>query len=275
MWALNCVHNYAHKNNTKVKLQMHWQHGPDHLHHFEDPETIIERMDYIHNFYHRKDDVVVDHLFYAEGRYADWKYEDDLVADNGIIRVKSPTDSNKNKTRFWFESGAYSDSPGSDIPENDWLFRKDAFREIDKRKIVIWTPQFNAEVPRNWKRKLTNDDWRVIIFKLRRAGLNVIELSYRTPVREAMYHISTCRLVLCYDGMWHYIAKNFARPLAVVSKEGITKYHTDYCVRINPDPEPDTNIWYWVNNLNVLLGHTKKKAIEYQTKWFHTLEYET
>jgi hypothetical protein len=274
MWALNCVHLHAYRNNTKVKLQMHWDHGPDHLHHFEDPETIIERMDYIHNFYHRKDDVVIDHLFYAEGRYSDWTYKDDLSYEDGIVRVKVPDSDRDSKKRFWFESGAWSDERGSPAPDNDWLFRQDAFRQIDPKKIVIWTPTQNAEVPRPWKRKLTDYDWRVIIKKLRQAGLNVIELGYRTPVREAMYHISTCRQVICYDGMWHYVAKNFARPMMVISKEGVTKYHTDYAVRVNPDYDGETNIWWWMDNLNQALGHTKKKAMAFETKMKTELKYE-
>ena len=263
MWALNCVHHYAYTNNVKVKLEMHWEHGEKYLHHFEDPETIIERMNYIHNFYHRKDDVVISHEYYAEGRYSDWKYSDDLEKEGGMVRVKSPKDSNPNKNRFWFESGNVLDNSA---PPNNWLFREDAFQQIDGKKVVIWTQVTNAELPRHWKRKLTKQDWDVIIYKLRRAGLNVVELNYRTPVREAMYHISTCRQVICYDGMWHYIAKNFARPMAVLSKEGITKYHTEHAIRVCPDDTHETNIWWWMDNLPILLGHSKKKAVEYERR---------
>ena len=275
MWALNVCHLHAYRNNTKVKLQMHWDHGPDHLHHFEDPETITERMDYIHNFYHRKDDVVVDHLFYAEGRYSDWSYKDDLEYEDGVVKVKVPEDtSNHSKNRFWFESGSWTDNQGAPIPDNDWLFRKDAFRETDRRKVVVWTPVANAEVPRPWKRKLTDYDWRVIIKKLRQAGFNVVELNYRTPVREAMYHISTCRQVICYDGMWHYVAKNFAKPMMVISKEGVTKYHTPHAVRVNPDFDGVHNIWWWMSNMQLAMGHPKKKAIAYEEQMKNELNYE-
>ena len=65
MWALNCVHNYCYTQNKQVTLEFHWEHDEHHLHHFEDPETIIERLEYMHNFYHRKDDVQVKHV-YAE-----------------------------------------------------------------------------------------------------------------------------------------------------------------------------------------------------------------
>ena len=265
MWALNCAHNYCYHNNIKVNLEFHWEHDENHLHHFEDPETIVERLEYLHNFYHHKDDVTVTHVFNSDGRYTDWSYNDDLVSeDDGNVRIAAIR--RPNKSRFWFQSDKYSDKEGSPPPDSNWIFREDAFRDIDKNKIVIWRPTFNAEVPRTWKRRLTNDDWDDIISSLRQAGLYVVELTYRTPVSEALYHISTCRLILSYDGMWHYIARNLCRPMVVVSDEGITKYHTPNCIRANPDKNQDHNIFWWVDNIREMLGHSKKKAIEFEQR---------
>ena len=100
---------------------------------------------------------------------------------------------------------------------------------------------------------------------LRGQGLNVVELTYRTPVREAMYEISTCRQVICYDGMWHYIAKNFARPMAVVSNEGVTKYHTPHAIRMNPLGEVKYDVWWWMSHMTQLLGHSRKKAMDWES----------
>lgn len=265
MWALNCAHNYAGLiKKSKVNLEFHWEHDEDYLHHFEDPETIIERLHYIHNFYHRKDDVVVTHVFNSTGRYTDWRYGDDIIpADKDEHKPKVIT-RNIEKNRFWFESGYYSDVSGSPAPTNDWFFRRDAFRRTDVKKVVIWTPRYNAETPRTWKRFLTNSEWTVIISKLRKAGMNVVELNYRTPVREAMYHISTCRLVVCYDGMWHYIARNFAKPIVVVSTEGITRYHTPHCLKISPFEKDEDNIFSLSNNIGEFLGRPKQNAVRYE-----------
>jgi len=265
MWALNCAHNFSYKENKKVTLEFHWEHEEDHLHHFEDPETIIERLEYIHNFYHRKDDVTVIHVYNERTRYSDWRYNDDVTReDDGSLRVMAISRPKKN--RFWFESGKYSDEVGGDIPNSDWIFRKDAFRKVDNNKIVIWRPLFNAETPKTWKRQLTNDKWDVIINQLVAAGLHITELTYRTPVSEALYHISTCRQVICYDGMWHYIARNLYRPTIVISNEGITRYHTPHCVRTTHDENEEMNIFWWVNNIPEMLGNTKRKAIEHETK---------
>lgn len=264
MWALNCVHNYCYNNNKKVTLEFHWEHNKDHLHHFEDPETIIERLEYLHNFYHRKDDVKIVHVYESDGRYKDWKFSDDLVSENdGSVRIAA---IRRKKSRFWFESGEYSDEEESKIPNSDWIFREDSFREIDKRKIVIWRPTFNAETPRTWKRQLTNNQWDDIISKLRQEGLYTVELTYRTPVSEALYHISTCRQIVCYDGMWHYVARNLCSPMVVISTEGITKYHTPQCVRANPHDTEEINIFWWIDNIHKMLGHSKKKAIKYEER---------
>jgi len=248
MMALNACHQYAYTHNVKVDLTMHWHHEEDYIEHFEDPETIVSRMHYIHNFYNRQEDVTIHHDFNHRGEYFYGKTFEEQRKHN-------------NKNMFKFESDNHCEKH---IPSNDWLFRSDAFKSATPNKIVIWRPMFNSEPPRYWKRLLTNDDWCSIIVLLRRKGMNIVELTYRTPIAEVMYHISTCRMVLCYDGMWHYIAKNFAKPMLVVSEEGVTKYHTPHAVRTSHNPEEDSSIYYWIKNIPTMLGHTKKKAINYE-----------
>lgn len=264
MWALNCAHHHSYIRNVKIDLEMHWEHNRSHLHHFEDPETIIERMDYIHNFYHRKDDVKVKHVFAKKTRYSDWKYADDLVP-TGTGRLRTAAIKRK-KNRYWFASGAWDDQKDNDSPVCDWLFRKDAFQETIPNKVVIWRPTFNAEVPKTWKRFLTHEDWDDIISIMRGAGLDIIELSYRTPISEAMYHISTCRQVVSYDGMWHYIARNFSKPTVIVSPEAISKYHTPNAIVASPFREKENSIFWWADNLPDMLGHSKRKANHYLKK---------
>ena len=267
MWALNSCHKYAADHNIrKINLELHWEHGEDYLHHFEDPETIIERCDYIHNFYHQQERVEIHHIFNANGRYRDWKYADDVVNENGVNRVKA-VNAHAQKNRFWFQSGYYNDDRGSPAPNNDWIFRQDAFQEYDPKRIVYWRPTWNAEKPRTWKRLFENDDWEQLIIHFKAMGFDMHELSYRTPASEAMYLISTARMVICYDGIWHYVAKNFARPLAVISGEGVTKYHTPNALRLNPETHyDDRNVWWWLEHTSDLLGHTKNKAVDYENR---------
>lgn len=267
MWALNSCHRYAADHNVrKINLELHWEHGEDYLHHFEDPETIIERCNYIHNFYHQQDRVEIHHIFNADGRYRDWKYADDVVNENGVNRVKA-VNAHDQKNRFWFQSGYYNDDRGSPAPNNDWIFRQDAFQEYNPKRIVYWRPTWNAEKPRTWKRLFDNNDWEQLIIHFKAMGFEMHELSYRTPASEAMYLISTARMVICYDGIWHYVAKNFARPLAVISGEGVTKYHTPNALRLNPETHyDDRNVWWWLEHTGDLLGHTKNKAVDYENR---------
>lgn len=251
MMALNCCHNHACVNDRKINLHMHWEHNSDFLYHFEDPETIIERMNYIHSFYKFRDSVIINHIFNSKEYY-------------------SPPENynNKYKRRFDFESKMYSDELGGIVPSSDWIFSRYCFKPIIPKKIVIWRPTFNAEPPRRWKRKLTDGDWNVIIDKLKLKNCYVEELTYRTPIREAIYHISNCELIISYDGMWHYIAKNLAKPMLVISEEGITKYHNPNAIRCSHNREKKHNVWWWLNNWDMLLEHSKKKAKFYLNRFY-------
>ena len=268
MWALNSCHKYAADHNiSKINLELHWEHGEDHNHHFEDPETIIERCNYIHNFYHQQERVEIHHIFNADGRYKHWKFDDDVVLETNGDRRIAAIDNHGFKARFFFESGHYDDTPGSDAPDNDWIFREDAFQDYNPNRIVFWRPTWNAERPRTWKRIFDDSDWDHLIAHFRTLGWDMHEVSYRTPVSEVMHLISTSRMVICYDGIWHYVAKNFARPLAVISGEGVTKYHTSNALRLNPElPREEMGAWWWIEHIEDLLEQTKRKSVDYEDR---------
>ncbi len=240
---------------------MHWDHDVDYLHHFEEEETIVDRMQYIHKFYLHRDQVTISHEFNHRG---DFYYEKELLEI-------------KDKNRYEFENHFYHND--AKPPPNLWAFDLDLTsnkKYIDLKlvktkyinnKVVIWRPLHNAEIARSWKRKLTNSDWDVIITKLRQAGLHVVELTYRTPIREAMFHLQTCRLSLSYDGMWHYVARNLCIPMSIVSSSPITKYHTpnSVCAILSHSYRKNPNIWKTVEtqkNLANFLGETKKLSMQ-------------
>ena len=264
MWALNCCHLHSWRSKNPVNLEMHWSHDEKYLHHFEDPETIIERMQYTHRFYDRQNDVKVFHVLNTTVRYRSWKFDDETILDENGYKVQIV--KSRYKPRFWFSSGHFSDARSEKPPQNDWIFREDAFKETINNKIVFWRSTFNAEVPRTWKRLFTNKDWDIIIQKLRSEGFQMVELTYRTPIREAMWHIATCQQIICYDGMWHYMAKNYCKPMLVISDEGVSKYHTEYAIKASHDPNVRNSIWYWINNPETMLRHSEKKAKAFREK---------
>lgn len=200
MMGLNCAYRWAEENKKPLQLNLHWFHDDKHLHHFEEEETIIERTDYIRQLY-LETDVTVNHVFNSKKTKLlnnDFRYD-------------------------WLEIRR-----GRNV--NNWSFRQNTYLPTDEDKVVLWRPTFNAEVPRYWKRTVTVGEWDFIIQTLKNMGYNVVELCYRTPIREATYHISTCNFIVCYDGMWHYIARNFFKPMIIASHDGITRYHTRQAV---------------------------------------------
>jgi hypothetical protein len=200
MMALNCAYRWAAENKQHLELNLHWFHDDKHLHHFEEEETIIERTDYIRQLY-LESNVTVNHIFNSDRK--------DLALS---------------ETRYdWFQ-------PRSGRDANNWMFRPNVFLPTDENKVVLWRPTFNAEIPRYWKRTITKTEWDFIIYNLQNMGYNVVELCYRTPIREATYHINTCNFIVCYDGMWHYIAQNFFKPMIIASHDPITRYHTRQAV---------------------------------------------
>jgi len=208
MHALNVCHKYARDTKQKINLEMHWSHDEDYLEHPKDPETIVQRTDWIHKQYHRQEDVTMTHVF------------------NSDLFPKGNMNPEKDKTRFIFDSGK-----GEPV-DNNWVFKPEAFDTKRTKKIVIWTPMKNSQAPRNWKNFLTKEDWHDIIKMLSWEGWNIVQLTYRTPIRDAFRQIQQARFIVCYDGMWHYIARNLGKPMFIPSYESITNYNTPNAIRI-------------------------------------------
>lgn len=230
MFALNRAHWFKRalgsKNKGPMTINFHWYHDKDHLHHFEDPETIVERLDYTKNYYKNYRSLDINHIFNSE----------DEMLKKQRMRFSS-VDRRGEITNFNVDRHMY---------DNTWSFRLNTYAKEDMKKVVIWRPLFNAEVPREWKRVVENDMWDNAIDILRSMGYYVVELCYRSPIREVFYHIKTCHFVMCYDGMWHYIAKNFMKPMIVTSRSTITKYHT-----------PHAMMWHEMGNDKNLLDKLK------------------
>ena len=211
--GLNACHMTAHLLGRPVTMNVHWAHDEDYLFHCEDPETIIERFDYLHSRYHRQEEVIVNHIFNSDDKDV-FKYR-----WRGLDRVGRPR--------------------GTPIVGlNSWSFRPDTYRPVDNNKVVIWRPFANATPAPRWKKTFTEHDWYKIVewYLKSKHKYNVVELDYRTTVREAFYHLSECRFFVCYDGMWHYVARNFCKPGVAVGDSGIIRYHDPQCVQfLKPD----------------------------------------
>jgi hypothetical protein len=247
LFGLNAVHMLTHlarKSGLDVPfttMNVHWTHSEDHLHHFEDPETIIERTNYIHSFYHDKESVKINHIFNS--------------TDEEIIRLRHKG--------FQRKSGARDVLDG--IPH--WMFRRDIWKDsTDSKTVVFWRPKFNAEIPRGWKRTFFPHDWDQILSILEDRGYTLVELTYRTPVREAFRAIQDARFCIFYDGMWQYIAKNLCKPVVALGDNGIINIHNPQGVGFKK-PEPDKGggtVFSYLKNLPKNLDHLDKRAKKYR-----------
>jgi hypothetical protein len=64
--------------------------------------------------------------------------------------------------------------------------------------------------------------------------------------------------------MWHYIARNFCKPMVVVSPEGITTYHTPQALKVSPFADMENNIFKLSSNISDFLGKPKQAALRYE-----------
>ena len=69
MQALNCCYRYSYDTDKVINLEMHWEHDEDFLYHPDDPETIIDRMNFIHPKYFESERVEVTHVFNSDKYY--------------------------------------------------------------------------------------------------------------------------------------------------------------------------------------------------------------
>ena len=204
MYGLNIAFMRAFVNQKPTTFRIHYYFPENYYHHFEDPETVSERTKYVLDRYMWKDIVHVEHVY-------DCPLGDKLYRKryNGVKRI-----------------------PKSEMYRH-WSF--DPFIETVSmnKKIVIWSPIFNAETVMNGNKHCWNfDEWRRFISLLRDFDYKVVEIDYRTPISEAFYHIRTCECCISYEGMWHYIAKNFYKPHIVFSDAKITNWHTPGAIQL-------------------------------------------
>lgn len=207
-YALNVAYMKSFINQKPTQLTMHWFHDKDYQYHHEDPENIIEKFNYVHNHMMWKHMVSIEHIFNSD--------RDDIWKGRYI-------NLSRGASRKTF--GIY----------NIWPFCPSIDATSIPKKLVLWRPQFNI-VPNtnNGKDPLTNKEWEDLLTSFEILGYSITEIDYRTPIREVFYHIRTAELCVSYEGMWHYIAKNFFKPSIVVSEYSVTHMHTPYALQIKP-----------------------------------------
>lgn len=240
LYGLNCAYALSHLHDKPIRMNFHWKHEESYNYHFEDPETIVERTDYFHNFYHERDRVSITHTFNSR--------------DTELQELR------------WRGFG-HKDNPQKVLTFHHWIFRPEMFDDATPNKVVFWRPTFNREIPsggKKWKMTFSVKEWERIIQFLELKGYDMVELTYRTPASEAMYHIRTCSFCIFYDGMWQYIARNLCKPVISLGGNNIVKDHSPQGVFFKKPNDPENDFWDYLYNLPRNETHLQSRANRYR-----------
>lgn len=205
MFTMSTAFYLSNMLRTRMNLIFYWEHGPDYEHHFEDPESIFEKIDFFHSICYKNEMITYEHIYNFE--------TDDLFQGQMLLNL---------------ERSDKSDPEELNVPKglNSWKFKPHIMNNIsEERKIALWRFRYNAETPSAWKRSYTNDHWDQVHETLIKNGWNVVELCYRTPIREVLYHMQTAKLCMGYDGMWHYMARMLYKPTIITGDSTIVNVH--------------------------------------------------
>lgn len=219
MYGLNIAYYVAHILQEKIILRIFWDHGRSFYWSHDDHETIFERFDYLHNFFHNyKKLVTVEHVY--DYRHINRDFSGELMLN---LRNGYPNDAKPLKR-------GSSNHLTIARELSHWKFSDFAKQKTEKNKVVIWRPFLNANKSARWKLAWTPWDWELIIDSLEKQGYNIHEVDYRTPVREVMYAISRCEFVIAYDGMWQYVTRNLGKPSIMLGDNSIINTHNPQAV---------------------------------------------
>lgn len=174
------AHNASIKYQIPVEIVFHWPNDKNYLFSSLDTETIYYRFEYVINKLKKADNLSISHNFNSKPNF---RYFNNLEHDNPL--------------------------------HGFWSLRKPV--KINRGLVALWRSKYNTSFPGRHKDPFYKY-WDDIIKSLTLEGYTVKELTYRTPIAEAMSAISSCEFGIGYEGMVHQLFKVTWRPLIVASE---------------------------------------------------------
>lgn len=193
--VIHAMQKYSKKFNNQCKFEVLWKDVHFETLNFQDQmETYQYQFDYLVRLLEDKN-FTYEHVLVSDEEY--FSYGEFFLHDYA-------PESNKNGKPI-----------NSIYPLGHFLKCKN-FHKIQKNKVVVWRDTFlhhEASVSLNGlpKRPLSYDDWQILI-KFLQKHYSVIEIEYRTPISEVIYHLSTCDFCIGIEGMWNTLANALRRP---------------------------------------------------------------
>ena len=176
--GLGYAHSATIKYRVPVSIEFYWNHSRDFLFSHNDPESIVDRCDYIYSIMRYSPMVEVKHKFNTK---ADFRFYNQLDEFNPLHGL-------------W-----YTDLPMLTKPKH----------------IAIWTTENNVEFPGILKDPAYRH-WNEIREKFN--DYVIEEITYRTPVKTAIEIIQRCEFGIGYDGLAHQLFKFMWKPLFVLCR---------------------------------------------------------
>lgn len=171
---------YAHTSRLKyqvpVNIKFHWFHSKDYLFDATDPETIVDRCNYVESILKPLPGVTVTHEFDSKFPHRFINQLDEFNPLHGL----------------WYSK----------------------LKNEETRDVVLWTSRHNKTFP-GVSKDPAYKVWDKIIDRLELYNYNVKEVTYRTPVEEKIELIRTCAFGIGYDGLAHQLFKFMWKPVIV------------------------------------------------------------
>jgi hypothetical protein len=178
--GLGYAHSSVIKYNRPVHINFHWPNSKDHLLSSADKEPIYTRFNHILSWFRPVNNLTITHKFNSIPKY-----------------------------RFINELEEFNPLHGLWYPNRQLT--------TESNLVVFWSSKHNLEFPGYHKDPLY-DHWDIVVDQLKELGYNVVEVTYRTPIKEAMNLISRCEFGVGYEGMIHQLYKFMWKPLVVASQ---------------------------------------------------------
>lgn len=178
--GLGYSHSSVIKYQKPVHINFHWPNPKNYLMSDKDKESIFYRFSHILEWFKPVKDLTITHQFESIPEY---RFINELEEFNPLHGL-------------WYPNRQLSFEPNL---------------------VIMWSSRYNLEFPGYHKDPLYHY-WDVIKKQLKFLGYNVVEVTYRTPVKKVMNLISRCEFGIGYEGMMHQLFKFMWKPIIVATQ---------------------------------------------------------
>lgn len=177
--AITYSYSCTIKYNQPVYTNIIWPFPGNYKHSKNDPETVVDRFNYVAStMVQGTHQVFFNHAFI--NKKTPFRYINNLDEANPLQGV-------------WYHNQT----------------------QTTTKKVVLWSSRHNAE-PVDRVKDPSIEQWDYLIQWLTYIGYGVVEVTYRTPIKEVIQHINECCVGIGYDGMIHQFFKYLWKPIIVV-----------------------------------------------------------